>query len=201
MPKQKVFMSYEHNNKIANNEKSDTEYRNEFEEICYLHFDIIISKPIEDEKIYTSLTCEKIQAILRNQYLRDSSVTVVLIGNETWQSKHIDWEIAASLNSSNFNLKSGVIGIVLPSCLYKEEKRSTNVGKIEIEDSNDVIDIRNIPERLAMNINNDYVKIYNWTNSSRDIQSWIHDAYTRSNRITPDNSLELYSENKPYSIW
>ena len=38
-----------------------------------------------------------IRRYIREEYLADTTVTVVLIGVETWQRKHVDWEIGASL--------------------------------------------------------------------------------------------------------
>ena len=48
-------------------------------------------------------------------YLKDSTVTVVLIGEETWKRKHVDWEIGSSLRQTQNNSRSGLLGIILPT--------------------------------------------------------------------------------------
>ncbi|MBN1655077.1 MAG: TIR domain-containing protein [Deltaproteobacteria bacterium] len=36
---------------------------------------------------------------IRDEHLRDSTVTIVMIGNCTWSRKYVDWELQASLRS------------------------------------------------------------------------------------------------------
>ena len=103
----KVFISYHHDN--------DQEYRNEFERICSSQFDIMISKSVQDGDISSYSSADNTHRIIRDEYLRDSTVTIVLIGNDTWQRKHVDWEISSSLRHTMFNPRSGLIGIILPS--------------------------------------------------------------------------------------
>ncbi len=52
---------------------------------------------------------------LREDLLRDSTVTVVLIGAKTLQRRHVDWEIGCSLSNTRFGERSGLLGILLPS--------------------------------------------------------------------------------------
>lgn len=52
---------------------------------------------------------------IRENYLSDSTVTIVLIGKETWKRKYVDWEISASIRNTQKNPRSGLIGILLPS--------------------------------------------------------------------------------------
>ena len=42
-------------------------------------------------------------------------MTIVLIGQRTWQRKHVDWEISASLMDTEHNPRCGLIGILLPT--------------------------------------------------------------------------------------
>ena len=58
---------------------------------------------------------ERIREKIRDQYLRDSSVTIVLVGTETKRRKHIDWEIYSSMVDGEVNKKSGIVVINLPT--------------------------------------------------------------------------------------
>ena len=42
-------------------------------------------------------------------------MTIVLIGPCTWQRKHVDWEIGASLRKTRKNSRCGLLGILLPN--------------------------------------------------------------------------------------
>lgn len=61
------------------------------------------------------LSDEQIRVRVRDEYLRQSTVTIVLVGVETRYRKHVDWEIFSSMRDSNLNPKSGIILVPLPS--------------------------------------------------------------------------------------
>ena len=65
----KVFVSYYHD--------EDQEYRNRFEKICQ---DVIVSRSIQPGDIDTDTNTERVMQRIRDEYLKDSTVTVVLIG-------------------------------------------------------------------------------------------------------------------------
>ena len=75
----KVFVSYHHAN--------DQYYRNQFEQLFANHYDIMVSKSVQIGDIDSNLGTETIRQKIRDEYLRDSTVTVVLIGTQTWQRK------------------------------------------------------------------------------------------------------------------
>ena len=56
---------------------------------------------------------------VRELYLTDSTVTIVLIGRCTWARKYVDWEIASTLRNDSNNKRSGLLGIRLPSAGIK----------------------------------------------------------------------------------
>ena len=45
---------------------------------------------------------------IRDEYIRDASVTIVLIGPCTWQRRHVDWEIGASIRKTKKNPRCGL---------------------------------------------------------------------------------------------
>lgn len=74
----KVFVSYHHTN-------PDQSYRNEFERLFALQSQIMISKSVQIGEINPTLNSETIRQKIRDEYLADSTVTIVLIGQHTWQ--------------------------------------------------------------------------------------------------------------------
>ena len=65
--------------------------------------------------ISDGLSDEAIRTKIRDEYLRDTSVTILLVGLETWGRKHIDWELYSSMFDGSVNKKSGILVINLPS--------------------------------------------------------------------------------------
>lgn len=169
----KVFVSYHHAN--------DEDYRNEFDRLC--NGNVLVSKSVQLGDIDPNLNAERTRQIIRDKYLRDSTVTVVLIGTKTWKRKHVDWEISSSIRQTKYNSRNGLLGILLPS------HPSYNTGSY---------DPYIIPPRLHDNVYNGFAKIYNWTNDSYQIQKWIHEAFNRRNDVLPDNSRDLFRNNRPF---
>ena len=52
---------------------------------------------------------------IRDEYLRDSTVTILLVGLETKKRKHVDWELYSSMIDGTKNKKSGILVVNLPS--------------------------------------------------------------------------------------
>lgn len=179
-PRHKVFVSYHHSN--------DQYYREYFEGLFSNHHDIMVSKSVQIGDINETLQTDTIRQKIRDEYLRDSTVTAVLIGSETWKRKHIDWEIGASIRSTQYNSRSGLIGILLPSYirLYKAPNNYQH---------------NTIPPRLHDNIECGFAAIYNWSNDPLLVQSWIHKAFQRRNSINPDNSFPSFINNRSGDRW
>lgn len=176
-----VFVSYHHDN--------DQSYRNHFEEMFSNQHDIMVSKSVQIGDINSNLSTDAIRQKIRDEYLRDSTVTVVLIGAKTWQRKHVDWEIGSSLRHTEYNNRSGVIGILLPS-YPKDSWEPEGYSK------------HTIPPRLASNLEIDgFSKIYDWSYDASLVQSWIHDAFKRRTQIDPDNSYPSFVNNRTGDRW
>ncbi|WP_321507602.1 TIR domain-containing protein [uncultured Methanoregula sp.] len=177
----KVFVSYHH--------EPDQEYRNQFERICS---DIIVSRSVEIGDIDPNLNTEYVRQKIRDEYLKDSTVTVVLVGNQTWQRKHVDWEIYSCLRDSQYNPRSGLLGIILPTYPRADSR---------------YYEKHTIPPRLSDNlqIRNDgkepFAKIYNWSTNPNEIQQWIHEAFLRKDQIVPINNRPMYGKNHIGSQW
>lgn len=102
IPKHKVFVSYHHAN--------DQSYKEGL-----VNSGIFIDASVDTGDIDDSLSDQAIRQKIRDEYLRDSSVTIVLVGTETKNRKHVDWEIYSSMLDGQVNKKSGVLVINLPS--------------------------------------------------------------------------------------
>jgi hypothetical protein len=177
-PRHKVFVSYHHSR--------DQAYRNRFEHLFSNIRDVIISKSVQIGDIDPNLKTETIRQKIRNEYLRDSTVTVVLIGAETWKRKHVDWEIAASIRHTEYNPRSGLLGIILPTYPRKDQQ---------------TYDPYTIPPRLYNNIKCRFAEIYNWSNDANTVQNWIHEAFERRNSVNPNNTLPLFAKNRSGGRW
>ncbi len=175
--KHKTFISYHH----ANDEYYKTEFKRLFSD---LH-DVIIPWDVEIGDIDPNLKTDTIRRKIRDEYLRDSTVTVVLIGTQSWQRKHIDWEIASSIRDTQSNSRSGLFGIFLPTYPLPENKYNPYT----------------IPPRLYKNVECGFAKLHKWSNNPYELQNWIHEAFERRVKITPDNSYPLFVNNRNTNQW
>lgn len=158
--KHKVFVSYYHSD--------DQVYKN----YIYDNFkDKIINKSVMNNDINSDNGDEYIKRLIREDYISDSSVVVVLVGKNTKTRKHVDWEIYAGLRGS-INGNSGLIGILLP----------------EMENYNNTYSYEDIPSRLADNIKSGYSKMYNWDYAMNHFDEIINEAF--QNRITLKNKID-----------
>lgn len=69
----------------------------------------------EDDDFIDSTNEEYIKQAIRDRYLRDSTVTIVLLGECTWARKFVDWEISSTLRNDEKNKRSGLLVYPLPS--------------------------------------------------------------------------------------
>lgn len=175
----KVFVSYHHS--IA-----DQPYREKFEYLFASRHDVMISKSVQIGDIDPDLPAETIRQKIRDEYLRDSTVTVVLIGADTWKRKHVDWEIGSSIRDTQYNPRSGLLGIILPSYSRADMSKYSRYT---------------IPPRLYDNIECGFAKIYNWNEDPSSVKTWIHEAFERRNTVTPDNSYPSFVNNRSGERW
>ena len=169
----KVFVSYYHT--------EDQRYRDLFEGLFSDIHDIMVSESVEIGDIDPYLKTDTIRQKIRDEYLQDSTVTVVLVGAHTWQRKFVDWEIGSSIRHTQYNSRSGLLGILLP----------TYPGPV-----NNTYDPYTIPPRLHDNKKCGFAKIYGWNEDPDTVQSWIHDAFKRRTEILPDNSRLSFKNNR-----
>ncbi|MFC1938286.1 TIR domain-containing protein [Chloroflexota bacterium] len=71
-----------------------------------------------EQDIIDSTDTDYVMRQIRKLYLKDSTVTILLIGKCTWARRYVDWEIQASLRHGGTVTPNGLLGIKLPS--YKK---------------------------------------------------------------------------------
>lgn len=102
----RVFISYHHQN--------DQLYKEKLLELNEIH-NVFIDCSVDTDEIDDSLPDQTIRQKIRDEYLKDTSVTVLLVGTGTAGRKHIDWELYSSMIDGKLNKKSGIVVIQLPS--------------------------------------------------------------------------------------
>jgi hypothetical protein len=100
----KVFISYHHDN--------DQFYANELKDF-YGRDDTFIDRSLP--RRINSDDDDYILGQIRTKHLRESTVTIVLIGKSTWSRKWVDWEVYSSLRGYGERSANGLLGITLPS--------------------------------------------------------------------------------------
>jgi len=103
--RRKVFISYYH--------YEDQYYKNE---LCRWNTETntFIDKSVSTNDIDDRLPHQTIRRKIRDEYLRDSSVTILLAGKNTAKRKHVDWELYSSMINGSINKQSGILIINLP---------------------------------------------------------------------------------------
>lgn len=164
MTKHKLFISYYH--------KDDEKYRNRFEE---LFGDLFINKSVKIGDINEDVSTEYIKRLIREKYISDTSVVVVLIGQHTHCRKHVDWEISAGLLNN-----AGLVGLILPThnC-YKKENCSRE----------------DLPDRLVANLDTKYALLYDWTENRTSMKDIIEKTFEnkvnkQENKVNPKKQMK-----------
>lgn len=126
---------------------------------------------------------EYVMTRIREEYLGDSTVTIVLIGQCTHSRRYVDWEIKSSLRRGSYT-PNGLLGIVLPS-----QGNSAH-----------------LPPRFAENWTkgdpNCYARYRSAPSSADELGRWIEDAHaartSRADSIT--NPQEMMKNNRECKV-
>ncbi|HHE3640667.1 TPA: TIR domain-containing protein [Pasteurella multocida] len=189
----KVFLSFHH---------QDDEYRQQFERKFSNECNsIFVNRSVQYGDIDPNNRTDTIRREIRDRFISDSTVTIVLIGSDTWKRKHVDWEIGYSLTQTSQNTRSGLIGILLPSYTpHKEYFSYTNCMCARTENGK-IYTPCNIPPRLYDNIQSGYAKIYSYPFNAYELKQWIHEAFQRRNNVLHRNSRNYFANNRSSSHW
>lgn len=142
----KVFVSYHH----ANDQSKADYLRN-----AYGKDNTLIDRSLSAE--VDSDDNDYILSLIRTNHLKDSTVTIVLIGSKTSKRKWVDWEIYSSLRPYGSRSRNGLLGIYLPTA-----------GET--------------PERLQDNIDSGYAVTMNWKDLSTKLDAKIEEAFNNRSK-------------------
>lgn len=209
IPRHKVFISYYH--------KDDQQYKNHLINMKELNSQTWQVQSIfddysvhENEIDDTGLTSEQIRCIIRDEYIKDATVLILLCGQNTRKRKHIDWEIHAAMYDSEKNPQMGILVVNLPSISQSMISNSDREETIMGENINwtplnkDINSLKNkyayLPERIIDNLAKDDVRIsiVNWdviANDTNKFKELIDNAYNRRKSNKYDHSRPLRRQN------
>jgi MTH538 TIR-like domain (DUF1863) len=69
----------------------------------------------DEDDFIDSEDTDYVMDCIRETHLRNSTVTIVLVGRCTWARRYVDWEVYSSLRNDKKNRRSGLMAITLPS--------------------------------------------------------------------------------------
>lgn len=147
IPRRKVFISYFHGDQTWAQTFVDTFARG----LNKVFIPKALGLNYEDDEIQSENADYVINQI-RERYISDSSVHIVLIGTCTHSRRFIDWEIKRSLSNKN-----GLIGILIPPHISAH-----------------------LPERFRENWSSDgngYARYHSYPRTGEELRGWIEDAY------------------------
>lgn len=151
--KRKVFVSYHHSGDQYYYDDFSSKFYNQYEAIT----DNSLDRRVESDDV------DYVMRLIRENYITGTSCTIVLVGNNSWGRKYIDWEIKATLDKQH-----GLIGVQLPTL---QQNLYGNV---------------NVPARLSDNIDSGYAVWVTWANftaSASSCKSYIEQANGRSKTL------------------
>ena len=129
----KCFISYHH---------ADQDEVDEFVRTFDHDRDVFIARGLGGEMagdIIDSDDTDYVMKRIRELYLKDSTVTIVLMGKCSWARRYVDWEIQASIRSGETVTPNGLLGIKLPS-FPKKDGQSPNRLNLNLKQSDDQAD-------------------------------------------------------------
>lgn len=143
----KVFVSYHHKN---------DQNRADYLRSTYGTDDVFLDRSLKEE--YLTTDNEELLRLIRKNHLKQSTVTIVLIGSETANRKWVDWEISSSLRPYGDRTRNGLLAIYLPTA-----------GQV--------------PARLKDNIDSGYAVTMDWREISTKLEEKINQAFNNRHRF------------------
>lgn len=178
----KVFISFK---------AEDHAYKDAIQSFAHLDYvDKSLNEPINSENE------DYILQKIRDEYLRDSTVTVFVIGQHSnenlgsWEQRYIKRELQASLYNGKNNTKNGILGVVLPSVsplIFKGKQGCLLCGGdhtiVVVSDSTVVKEFSAnyyIPhDKCAWAEEDRYCVLVGWEDFKADPNNWIDRAFAK----------------------
>lgn len=161
-------------------------------------------KEIDD----AGLSSEQIRCIIRDEYIKDATVLILLCGENTKKRKHIDWELHAAMYDSPANRQMGIIVINLPT-INQGIRASSEEEKPLLSDFGQWYSIDNraefeaqypyMPSRIIDNFVKEVpITVVEWSrieNHPTILKQLIDNAFNRRFDFTYDHSSPLRRQN------
>jgi hypothetical protein len=112
----------------------------------------------EDGPLIESDDAAYVANTIRDKFLRDSTVTIVMIGRCTWSRRFVDGEVYSSLRRGKLNRLNGLMAIELPS-VSGNSKLQARVADNYVKDGDS------------------YARYWVYPESVSQLQRWIQTAY------------------------
>jgi len=194
IPRHKVFISYHH--------KNDQKYKNQLQRFGEQN-NVFVDRSIKMGKIPDHLSDKQTAKRIRDKYLRDSTVTILLAGTNTKYRKHVDWELHSSMYDSGIYNKSGILVITLPEindfnvlAAHSEEEKKIIHPEIKSWAKIGPKDFSYLPDRILDNLNREDVSIsvLPWekaTHSPEKLKYLIHLTFLNRKQCNYDYSCPM----------
>lgn len=170
----KCFVSYHHVD-----ESEAVEFIETFKEV-FIPRALGVSD--EDDFIESDDT-DYVMEQIRERYLVDSTVTIVLVGKCTWARRYIDWEVYSTLRNDKNNKRSGLVAVTLHSASDYHDKK--------------------LPPRVADNVNGKegYARWYKYPTTKTGLKNMIEEAFlarnNKADRIDNTRARKMYNSTCP----
>ena len=121
--------------------------------------DVFIARAVGSDQTMDELiesdNDEYVMRRIREDHIRDSTVTLLFVGKNTWSRKFVDWELAASLHQGpKAGLPNGVLAILSP-----ELSKAI------------------LPDRFVDNWESGYAKYYSYPKNRTQLAKWIDQTF------------------------
>ena len=172
-------MAVKHRCFVSYHEVNSTAVKNFVEEFAEVFTAKTVGVTDEDDFINSEDT-EYVMRRIRERYLSNTTVTIVLIGECTKARKYVDWEIASTLRNDPVNGRSGLLGINMKS-----------VGSRGLA-----------PPRLNENYDSkdqagSYALYQIYPSTAQVLRDAIQTTFDRRETHTPINTQALFKNNRP----
>lgn len=179
LPRRKVFISYFKGDKVWV-DKLVSDYG---QPGTGVFIPSVVGVKDEDDFV-DSEDSEYIISAIRERYIRDTSVTIVLIGQCTHSRKYVDWEIKSSLRQPTNGIPNGLLGLAVPP---PKDFLGNPIW-------------HNLPDRFSKNYTQNrpdisYARYYTWPTSAADLRRWIEEVHN----LAMNNSDLI--ENPQEMVW
>ena len=185
--------------------KEDQSYRDDL--VSLFDSADVIDKSLD--RVIDSEDADYIMRVIRDDYLKDSTVTIFIIGSHSSENEGNDWlgrphnyfiqhELQASLYNGKNNTRNGILGVVLPSMTdsiykgsYKCEKCGNNHNHVKIDDDTVIREFSynyytEPHEGCAWNKEERYCVLVKWEDFCNDPEKYVQEAFDKRTSSAAD---------------